>query len=160
MNDLAYYRQRVALEAGITRSVLEQMPQSQSDYRPHPKAPAAGELFWTILRGLQIRLDILRTNEADGPSTHPYPSYEQMLVSYRHLSEELEAELATVDQSRWEGKSEFRMGGTIALDWSARDILWMFHFDVIHHRGQLTSYLRPMGARVPSIYGRSGDDAP
>lgn len=160
MNDLDYYRQRFALEANITRSVLEQMQQAQSDYRPHPKSPAAGELFWTIIRGLQIRLDIVRTNEADGPPTHPNPTYEEMLASYRYLSEQLEAELATVDQSRWERKAEFRMGGKIALDWPVRDIFWMFHFDVIHHRGQLTTYLRPMGARVPSIYGRSGDDAP
>jgi len=43
-------------------------------------------------------------------------------------------------------------------DWPVRDILWMFHFDVIHHRGQLSSYLRPMGAIVPSIYGKSGDE--
>ena len=30
----------------------------------------------------------------------------------------------------------------------------------VHHRGQLSAYLRPMGAKVPSIYGPSGDDAP
>jgi uncharacterized damage-inducible protein DinB len=134
------------------------MQQEQSDYRPHPKAPTAGELFWTIIRGLQIRLDIARANEADGPPKDPHPSYEEMLESYRDLSEQLEAELANVDQSRWESKAQFRMGGKVALEWPVRDILWMFHFDVIHHRGQLTTYLRPMGGRVPSIYGRSGDD--
>lgn len=158
MNDLEYYRQRFVLEADITRSVLHQMPQAESDYRPHPKAPTAGELFWTIIRGLQIRLDILKTNEAAAPPKDPYPSYEEMLASYRQFSEQLEMELATVDQSRWEGKAEFRVNGRVVLDWPVRDILWMFHFDVIHHRGQLTTYLRPMGGRVPSIYGRSGDD--
>ena len=38
------------------------------------------------------------------------------------------------------------------------EMLWGFLFDAIHHRGQLSSYLRPMGAKVPSIYGPSGDD--
>jgi uncharacterized damage-inducible protein DinB len=158
MTDLEYYRQRFLLEAGVTGSVLEQMQQSQSEYRPHPKAPTAGELLWTIVRGLQIRLDILRTNEADAPPKDPYPSHEKMLSSYRQLSEQVELELATTDQGRWEGRAEFRSNGKLALDWPVRDILWMFHFDVIHHRGQLTTYLRPMGGRVPSIYGRSGDD--
>jgi len=37
-------------------------------------------------------------------------------------------------------------------------MLWGFLFDAIHHRGQLSSYLRPMGAKVPSIYGPSADD--
>jgi uncharacterized damage-inducible protein DinB len=160
MNDLDFYRQRLALEAGLTRSVLERLQPKQMDYRPQPKLPAAGELFWTIIRGLQIRLDIVQTNEADGPPVAPHPPYEEMLASYLDLSKQLEEELATVDESRWTRKAAFRMNGRIALDWPVRDILWMFHFDVIHHRGQLSAYLRPMGGRVPSIYGKSGDDAP
>jgi len=36
--------------------------------------------------------------------------------------------------------------------------LWGFLFDCIHHRGQLSTYLRPMGGKVPSIYGPSADD--
>jgi uncharacterized damage-inducible protein DinB len=36
---------------------------------------------------------------------------------------------------------------------------WGYLFDMVHHRGQLSSYLRPMGAKVPSIYGPSADDS-
>ena len=36
--------------------------------------------------------------------------------------------------------------------------LWDFMFDAIHHRGQLSAYLRPMGGKVPSIYGPSADE--
>lgn len=81
-----------------------------------------------------------------------------MLASYIVLSEKLEAELVNVDEARWQRKAEFRMNGKVALDGPVRDILRMFHFDAVHHRGQLTTYLRPMGARVPSLYGKSGDD--
>jgi uncharacterized damage-inducible protein DinB len=35
--------------------------------------------------------------------------------------------------------------------------MWDFFFDAIHHRGQLSTYLRPMGGTVPSIYGPSAD---
>ena len=38
------------------------------------------------------------------------------------------------------------------------DFLWYLFFDAIHHRGQLSTYIRPMGGQVPSIYGPSGDD--
>jgi uncharacterized damage-inducible protein DinB len=41
---------------------------------------------------------------------------------------------------------------------SLGDMLFGILFDEIHHRGQLSTYLRPMGARVPSIYGPSADD--
>jgi uncharacterized damage-inducible protein DinB len=49
------------------------------------------------------------------------------------------------------------VGGRIALESPAADIVWLFHFDEIRHRGQLSTCLRPMGASVPSIYGASGD---
>ena len=39
------------------------------------------------------------------------------------------------------------------------DLFWGFLFDMIHHRGQLSTYIRPMGGKVPSIYGPSADDA-
>ena len=79
MHDIDYYRQRFILEAGLTRSILEQLRPALLDYRPHPKSPTAGELFWTIIRGLQIRLDIVTTNEADGPSVASYPSSDDMV---------------------------------------------------------------------------------
>ena len=159
MDDLTFYRDRFQVEAGFTRSVLEQLPPPLVDFRPHPKAPSAGQLFWTIVRGLQIRLDIVTTYESDGPAAEPHPSHQEMLASYLDLTQRIAEELGAVDEKRWTTKAQFRMNGRIALDWPVCDILWMFHFDVIHHRGQLTTYLRPLGARVPSIYGKSGDDA-
>jgi uncharacterized damage-inducible protein DinB len=36
-------------------------------------------------------------------------------------------------------------------------MMWFFFFDIIHHRGQLSTYVRPMGGAVPSIYGPSAD---
>ena len=37
-------------------------------------------------------------------------------------------------------------------------MIWSTLFDLIHHRGQLSTYIRPMGGKVPSIYGPSADD--
>lgn len=159
MDNLTFYRDRFQAEAGLTRSVLEQLPPLLVDFRPHPKAPSAGDLFWTIVRGLQIRLDIVTTYESDGQTLESRPSHQEMLASYLDLTQRIAAELGAVDEKHWTTKAQFRMNGRIVLDWPVRDILWMFHFDVIHHRGQLTTYLRPLGARVPSIYGKSGDDA-
>jgi uncharacterized damage-inducible protein DinB len=38
------------------------------------------------------------------------------------------------------------------------DFLWLMLMDSIHHRGQLSVYIRPAGGKVPSIYGPSGDE--
>ncbi|HEY0872642.1 MAG TPA: DinB family protein [Vicinamibacterales bacterium] len=40
----------------------------------------------------------------------------------------------------------------------ASPMAWSFLFDIVHHRGQITTYLRPMGSTVPQIYGPSADE--
>ncbi len=57
----------------------------------------------------------------------------------------------------WARVGQLRVRDQVALERPAGEIVWLFHFDEIHHRGQLSTYLRPMGAKVPSIYGSSGD---
>ena len=46
-------------------------------------------------------------------------------------------------------------------EWSdtLENMFWGYLFDMVHHRGQLSAYLRPMGGKVPSIYGPSADDS-
>ena len=40
----------------------------------------------------------------------------------------------------------------------AAPMAWSFLFDIVHHRGQITTYLRAMGSTVPQIYGPSADE--
>jgi uncharacterized damage-inducible protein DinB len=57
------------------------------------------------------------------------------------------------------GGIRFLYQGNVVMERPTVEFLWDFMFDAIHHRGQLSAYLRPMGAKVPSIYGPSADDA-
>jgi uncharacterized damage-inducible protein DinB len=54
---------------------------------------------------------------------------------------------------RWEGTLEF-----FGSKRPASSMAWSFLFDIVHHRGQITTYLRPMGSTVPQIYGPSADE--
>ena len=62
---------------------------------------------------------------------------------------------------RWRvgGRLEFLAGGHLIAEMPVSGLMWMLFFDSIHHRGQLSTYLRPMGGKVPSIYGPLADDA-
>ena len=51
-----------------------------------------------------------------------------------------------------QGTKEFLLKDTVG------GLLWIALFDVVHHRGQLSTYIRPMGGKVPSIYGPSADE--
>jgi uncharacterized damage-inducible protein DinB len=62
---------------------------------------------------------------------------------------------------RWNSLSDARWDGTLEFFGSQRPaspMAWSFLFDIVHHRGQITTYLRPMGSTVPQIYGPSGDE--
>ena len=55
------------------------------------------------------------------------------------------------------GTSLYDMDQEIVLKDTIGGVLWIALFDAVHHRGQLSTYIRPMGGTVPSIYGPSAD---
>ena len=60
-----------------------------------------------------------------------------------------------MDEAAWTKPASSSSGGKVVMEQPAGEFLWMLFFDAIHHRGQLAAYLRPMGGKVPSIYGPS-----
>jgi uncharacterized damage-inducible protein DinB len=65
-----------------------------------------------------------------------------------------------MDPATWDKNGQLVSGGKVVLEQPIGGFLWLILFDAIHHRGQLTTYIRPMGGKVPSIYGPSGDERP
>jgi uncharacterized damage-inducible protein DinB len=65
--------------------------------------------------------------------------------------------VAALDDAGWTRKGQFFAGGKMMLEQPIGEFLWFILFDAIHHRGQLSTYIRPMGGQVPAIYGPSGD---
>ena len=88
----------------------------------------------------------------------PAPALADSIAAYEKNAAAFEKQLAKVDDAAWAKTAKFLVGGNVAWEAPLGDMLWGFLFDAIHHRGQLSTYLRPMGAKVPSIYGPSGDD--
>jgi uncharacterized damage-inducible protein DinB len=156
---LEFYKVRFELENSLTRGVLKAIPPDKLDYRPHERSPSTGQIAWTILRGLFIRIDMVSQGVSD-VILEPHPGFQEIFDRFEDASHRHAAQLASWSEAAWARTSQLRSGGHVALDRPAGDIVWLFHFDEIHHRGQLSTYLRPMGAKVPSIYGSSGDSVP
>jgi uncharacterized damage-inducible protein DinB len=65
-----------------------------------------------------------------------------------------------LDDNAWNHQAWLIQGTEeILLKDTVGGLLWIALFDTVHHRGQLSTYIRPMGGNVPSIYGPSADDA-
>ena len=139
-------------EAETTRKVLARIPEG-SDYRPDPKSRTAQEIAWQILCEEKMLIDALETGVAEW-SPPPMPtSMREVLSAYEQQSGAMAERWHALPMEKWEGTMDFF--GTAR---PAAPMAWSFLFDIVHHRGQISTYLRPMGSTVPQIYGPSGDE--
>jgi uncharacterized damage-inducible protein DinB len=145
-------------EAPATRKVLSRIPQARSDYRADPKARTAREIAWLIVReeivlGQGLANGVLEWEEVPTPAT-----MQEILDSYDRHHDSVTAKLRDLDAGGWERRVPFTFQGQEVMNETGYDNAWGFLFDIIHHRGQLSTYLRPMGSTVPQIYGPSADE--
>jgi uncharacterized damage-inducible protein DinB len=139
-------------EAKTTRKVISRIPEG-SDYRPDPKSRTASEIAWQIFCEEKMIIDALETGKAEWNPAPAPSTMAEMSGLYDRQSEDIVRRFKALPAARWEGTLEF-FGGQRP----AAPMAWSFLFDIVHHRGQITTYLRPMGSKVPQIYGPSGDE--
>jgi uncharacterized damage-inducible protein DinB len=145
-------------EYRTTKSVIGAIPLERGDYRPDAVSKSALELAWHIVVTEMRFMDSVMAGEFD---MRPRPRPEAIqdsgdLVAWYEENFELRFEkLTTLSHEQMikviDFRGLFQMPAVIYLD-------FVRHHS-IHHRGQLSTYLRPMGAKVPAIYGESHDSA-
>jgi uncharacterized damage-inducible protein DinB len=144
-------------EAPTTRKVLSRIPEG-SDYRPDPKSRTAREIAWLIVDEESQMLEGLEKGQF-GWQEHPAPAaMKDVLAAYDKLHETLSARLQAIDAAKWESHMPFLYNGQEVMKDAGYEMAFGFLFDMIHHRGQITTYLRAMGSTVPQIYGPSADE--
>jgi uncharacterized damage-inducible protein DinB len=140
--------------------VLSATPADRLDFRPHPKSRSAYELIGHLLGHEQDLAELTATGTVNHRMQVPFSSLDDGLAAYRKAHDALVQPLRTMDAATWESTGRFLFDGTVVYELPRRDLAWMLLFDGLHHRGQLSTYLRPMGGAVPSIYGPSADTLP
>src|SRR5262245_3360019 len=139
-------------ESKTTRKVLSRIPEG-SDYRPDPKSRTASEIAWQIVCEEKMIIDAVETGKAEWKPPPAPADVKALIEIYSKQSEEIVRRWKELPTARWEGTLEF-FGGQRP----AAPMAWSFLFDIVHHRGQISTYLRPMGSTVPQIYGPSADE--
>jgi uncharacterized damage-inducible protein DinB len=138
--------------------VLRALPQGKLDYRSHPKSRSAAEIAWCVAQSEAALISLLDTGTVNWNEGKPPERVEDIASAYERNAAGVNERLGKLDEAGWQKKGKFLMGEGGAWEDTIEQFVWGFLFDSIHHRGQLTAYLRPMGGKVPSIYGPSGDD--
>ena len=152
MDEKALFTKFWTDESQTTHKVLSRIPEN-SDYRPDPKSRTAKEIAWQILCEERMIVDAVETGKMEWKPLPMPGTMAEIVTEYERLSAHTAKRWADLPAERWNGKLEF-----FGRDRDAAAMAWSFLFDIVHHRGQITTYLRPMGAKVPQIYGPSGDE--
>jgi uncharacterized damage-inducible protein DinB len=158
MGSREFFAARWDAEAKAFVNVMRAMPEGHGEYRPHPRSRSAAELAWVLTCETVGILDLIERGELDWQETPPPARLHDIAERYAAAYQTVTARLKQVDDDAWAARVQLKMGGEVAWEAPLGEMLWGFLFDAIHHRGQLSTYLRPMGGKVPSIYGPSGDD--
>ncbi|MBX4205522.1 MAG: DinB family protein [Candidatus Doudnabacteria bacterium] len=157
MTNREFFIKTLESERPIFRSVIDAVPEDKHSHKVHDKSREAGNLAsqlaiqWAAISTI-ITKDTPEMDMAKAPTTKS-----EMLKAYDQGMDQLKQDLEAVTDNDWEN-GDAAMGEI----WKDKKYMmaWGFLFDAIHHRGQLSTFLRNMGANVPAIYGPSADARP
>lgn len=152
------------LELAATRRILERVPFEHWDWKPHEKSFSLGRLA-THLAELPRFAEAMASMEEMDMAKSPFkPSVvknrEELLALFDERSASMRRAVASLDEKRLAAHWRLRMGDMVFLD-APRSLLLRQHgiSHPVHHRAQLTVYLRLLNVPVPGLYGPSADDA-
>jgi uncharacterized damage-inducible protein DinB len=154
-------------EVQVTRKCLANVPTDKMTWKPHEKSMAMGRLASHITDMVSWANAIIDTDEFDiaPPGGEPHRAHEaatteELLAIFDKNAAEARAAIAGASDETLRGKWAFKYAGkTISAMPRIANLRGFVYNHIIHHRGQLSVYLRLNDIPVPSIYGPSADDA-
>jgi len=146
-------------EYQTTLRLLKAYPPAQGKLKFVDRSHTANEIAWTLVIS-QIVVEPILTVPKLEPMPMPAPDdFKAILGQLEKAHANVSAKLAKLDEKTFQSAITMPAGpGGVTASVRRADALWMMLFDTVHHRGQFSVYLRASGAKVPSIYGPSGDE--
>jgi len=165
MTEKEFFIETLRKEIPVFERVLkavEAVPKSKLIYKHDAKSRTTFELVKSTIGAESEMFPIfLNTGKIDF-TTMPKPTWKTIeeirKVFIKNMKETLKI-ASGMTTKQWNASAAIYMNGKTEKDWQTTrgNMAWDFLLDLIHHRGQLSTHLRPMGGKVPSIYGPSAD---
>lgn len=157
-------KQEFAQEAAITRRLLDRTPADQLGWKPHPKSLTLGALALHVASSPEvfagwIDKEIIDLSESkDKPQPN---SLQEILSAHEQSVRTVKKLLDSLGEADVQGMCTLRKHGTTFMTMPKMAVLRTLIMNhLIHHRGQLSVYLRLLNVPVPSMYGPSADESP
>jgi len=153
-------------EAAISRRALERVPEGRNEWKPHEKSMPLGYLATLVATmpswlATMVQQEFLDLAPPGGSGAKP-PSWttnaELLAAHDKAVAEGLSA-LRGTSEAHLATPWQLRVAGKTVLENPRHVVIADTFTHLAHHRGQLSVYLRLAGAKVPSLYGPSADEA-
>lgn len=151
-------------EAVSTRKMLERLPADKLAWQPHTKSMTLGQLAGHIVEMVSWTGPTLTQDELDfatmGYKPKVYTSGAELVADLDKNVADALAVLHRAPDESMAGNWTLRNGAEVYFTMPKATVMRSFVMNhIIHHRGQLTVYLRLLDIPVPSVYGPSADEA-
>ncbi len=152
-------------EVERSRRALEQIPEGKRDWKPHDKSMIFGYLAemvatmpsWLAMEVTQDELD-LKPVGGSNLKRVPLHTTADHLQALDKAAADARAALQKASDDHLMTPWRLLVAGTTVLEQPRHEMMRDTINHWAHHRGQMTVYLRLMGAKVPALYGPSADD--
>ena len=147
-------------EMASTRRLLERVPTEKGEWKPHPKSFSLGHLTqlvcwmpgWITNTVTETELNL------SGASPYSYEKTEDLLALFDKNVREARAAIAASKDEDYNVEWSLKFGDRVVWAQPRRDVVRNHINHLVHHRGQLTVYLRLIDVPLPAIYGPSADE--
>jgi uncharacterized damage-inducible protein DinB len=161
----AVFLSELEREVERSRRALEEVPAGKYQWKPHDKSMIFGYLSDMIATmpswlTMQIKRDELDIAPKDGSTMRQAPKETSAALIEALEKSAAEAKSAFEDTTEEHLMTPWRLlaGGQVVMEEPRYVVIQDTFNHWAHHRGQMTVYLRLMGAKVPALYGPSADD--
>jgi uncharacterized damage-inducible protein DinB len=160
-----FFREELDREVERSRKALEQVPEGKFDWKPHEKSMIFGYLanmvatipMWITM---EINRDELDVAPAEGHGMKPErkESSAELVKALDDAARDARNALENTTDEHLQTKWKLLARGNVVWEGTRQEMIQDTISHWSHHRGQMTVYLRLMGAKVPAIFGPSADD--
>jgi uncharacterized damage-inducible protein DinB len=149
-------------EMASTRRLLERVPTDKGQWKPHPKSFSLGHLTQLVCWMPGWITNTLTETELNlkGGSPYSYEKTENLLKMFDENVKGARAAIAASKDEDYNVEWSLKFGDRAVFTQRRREVVRNHINHFIHHRGQLTVYLRLIDVPLPSIYGPTADERP
>ena len=159
MTEKEMFLKTLEREYETTLRLLRAYPEGKIDLKPAEKSRPARDVIWTLVTSSGVIADLIEGKlNFEKMKIKPPATMREILSTYEKNHRDTVAKVRGTPEEDFNKMVSFMVAPKKMGDVRRGDALWFVLSDGIHHRGQLSVYMRIAGAKVPSIYGPTADE--